>query len=87
MTPRIAQVVHQHRPVNSPAAQIIHPFSNQNHHQHGHHRNLLHSCLLFTDSTRRFGGFLDQAQHQQHPHSAAVQPSFTQAHGVYGPHV
>jgi hypothetical protein len=78
MTPRIAQVVHQHRHVNSPAAQIIHPISNQNHHhQHGHHRNLLHSCLLFSDGTRRFGGFLDQVQH----------PSFAQAHGVYGSHV
>jgi hypothetical protein len=84
MTPRIAQMVHQHRLVNSPAAQISHPISNQNHHQHGHHRNLLHSCLLFPDSTRRFGGFLEQIQHSQ---PTAAQPSFVQAHGVYRFHV
>jgi hypothetical protein len=86
MTTRIAQAIYQHRPVNSLAAQIIHPMSNQtHHHQHGHHRTLFHSCLLFPDSTRRFGGSLEQAQpHQSHQ---AARPSFAPAHGVYGFHI
>lgn len=86
MTARIAQAIHQHVPVNSAARQIIYPMPNQtHHHQQSHHRALFHSCLLFPDSTRRFGGFLELVQ--QHQSQPAAQPSFAPAHGVYGFHI
>jgi hypothetical protein len=83
-TAQLPEVIHQHPPVKSPAVQVNRFAATQHQHQHGHHRNLLHSCLLFTD-TRRFGGFLEQGQHQQSSQSTLVQPSFGHpAHGVYG---
>jgi hypothetical protein len=87
LTAQFVQLAQQRLPVNSPAAQINHPNTNPHYHQHGQHRNLLHSCLLFTDSTRRYGGFLEQIQHQQHPQPSAAHPSFGQPHGVSGFHV
>ncbi|KAG9194108.1 hypothetical protein G6011_04143 [Alternaria panax] len=84
VTAQLPETIHQHPLVKSPAVQTNQSATTQHQHQHGHHRNLLHSCLLFTD-TRRFGGFLEQGQHQQSSQSTLVQPSFGHpVHGVYG---
>lgn len=83
LTANFAQLGTQYPPVKT-IQHINQSSTNTNsYHHHGHHRNLLHSCLLFSDSTRRFSGFLDQVQHQQHHQQQAAQRPFGQPHGVY----
>lgn len=50
--------------------------------QHGHHRHLLHSCLLFSDNTRRLGGYLEQS----HQSNQTLQHRVSFGPGLYGFH-
>jgi hypothetical protein len=78
MTAHFSQNIHHRSPAN-PVLHINHIAADP--HRHGHHRNLPPLCLLFSDSTRRFSGFLE---HQHHFQSSTAQSSFGRsAHGVY----
>jgi hypothetical protein len=77
MTAHFSQSIHHNSPANS-VLHINHLAADS--HRHEHHQNLSPLCLLFSDSTRRFSGFLE---HQHHFQPSAQSSFGRSAHGTY----